>query len=340
VDSETVVLCYPVADQDFQKIESAFPGARIVRSNQTEIGRDILDATIYCGHAKLQQIDWPRVVARGRLKWIQSSAAGLDHCLDPRIVQSSVVVSGCSGLFANQVCEQTLALLFAMIRRVPQFVLAQSDRCFQRQPTDNLHGRPVGIVGFGGNGRRIAATLQNIAGSILATDMFPEFVPPDYVKLFPATEMNRLFECCDVVIVTLPLTSRTYQSIGAEQFSRMRTGSYFVNVARGSVVDQPALIEAVQSGYLAYAGLDVLDPEPPPADDPIWSCRNILITPHVGAQSFDRLSLTTELFCRNAERFFSGEILLNQVDKNLEFPRPEHRIMPNQKGEWSFRNMV
>ena len=330
---ETVVLCYPVSDADLRKIELAFPNAKIVCSNQDRIGTDISEATVFCGHAKHRQIDWDSVVGNGKLRWIQSSAAGLDHCLAPAVIQSDIVVSGCSGLFANQVAEQAMALLLAMIRRMPEFSKAQSNRVFERRPTDTLHGKTIGIVGFGGNGRRIAALLKDIASSIMATDLFPDFECPDYVRLLPSKRQEELFHCSDVVIVTLPLTGQTARCIGSAEFSLMQSGSYFVNVARGAVVDQVALLEAIQSEKIAFAGLDVVDPEPPEPNDPIWEEKRILITPHVGAQSETRIPMTTELFCENIRRLRQGQILLNQVDKVLQFPRPEHRVRFDQNGK-------
>ena len=206
METETVVLCYPALDADLQKIRSAFPKARVVNSSQEAIGKDIFEATIFCGHAKQKQIDWDAVVEQGKLRWIQSSAAGLDHCLAPAVIESEIIVSGCSGLFANQVSEQTLALLFSMVRSMPVFAKAQSQKTFERKATDTLHGKTVGIVGFGGNGRRIAAVLQNIAGKILATDTFPEFEDPSYVEVMPPAKQDYLFANSDVIVVTLPLT--------------------------------------------------------------------------------------------------------------------------------------
>lgn len=332
METETVVLCYPAIDADLKKIQAAFRDARIVCSSQEKISKDIFEATIFCGHAKQKQIDWDTVVEQGKLKWIQSSAAGLDHCLAQAVVDSEITVSGCSGLFANQVSEQTLALLFSMIRRMPIFAKAQSERVFERQATDTLHGKTVGILGFGGNGRRVAAVLKNIAGKLLATDSFPDFEPPNYATVLPADKQEQVMANSDVVIVTLPLTPETHKCIGAREFGLMKDGSYFVNVARGTVVDQPALLTALKSGKIAYAGLDVVDPEPPAKDDPVWDYENVLITPHVGAQSWQRVALSTDLFCKNAVRFRNGEILLNWVDKKLQFPRPEHRVRMDERG--------
>ena len=340
MNSETIVLCYPAKDEDLERIQAASPGSELVCSDQDRIRNDIMKATIFCGHAKKHPIEWQDVVEAGNLGWIQSSAAGLDHCLDSAIVDSRVVVSGCSGLFANQVAEQTMALLLAMIRNMPEFFAAQASRVFERKPTDTLHGKTIGIVGFGGNGRRIAEVLASIAGQILATDLFPEFKVPSFVRLMPSENQDELFRKCDVVIVTLPLNSMTRKSIGERQFSLMKEGSYFVNVARGAVVDQKALLNAIEQGRIGFAGLDVVDPEPPLPSDRIWSYDRVLITPHVGAQSHDRISLTTELFCENLRRFREGRTLVNQVDKELQIPRPENRVQINPQGEMVWPEMA
>ena len=200
---------------------------------------------------------------------------------------------------------------------------------YKRLPTDLLHGKTVGIVGFGGNGHRIAAALQTFAGRIIATDCFPEIDVPEYVDLLPDTELNGLLAESDVIIVTLPLSPSNEQLIGASQFAACKKGAYFVNVGRGSVVDHEALCDALESGQLRAAGLDVADPEPIPNDHRLWQLQNIIITPHVGAQSPYRVDSSTDLFCENLRRYNSGETLLNLVDKQLGFPRPEHRVSIN-----------
>jgi D-3-phosphoglycerate dehydrogenase len=106
----------------------------------------------------------------------------------------------------------------------------------------------------------------------------------------------------------------------------MKRGSYFINVGRGGLIDQSALLRHLKSGHLAGVGLDVVDPEPLPADDPMWECRNLLITPHVGAQSRCRVEMSVELFCENYARFNSGKRLINLVDKGLQYPLPADRL--------------
>ncbi len=286
---ENIVLCYPVSDSDRQRIEREAPQSRIITADQQTIGEAIFQADIYCGHAKVP-LDWTSVVQQGRLRWIQSSAAGLDHCLVAPVLHSDIAVSGCSGLFANQVAEQTMALLYGCVRRMPAFMQAQQQRRFQRQEVDMLHGKSVAIAGFGCNGRRIADLLQPVASSIVATDVFYELEAYEGVELLPPAELNRLFERADVVIATLPLTPDTVGCMGRQQFSIMKPGSYFINVGRGGLVNHAELLSAIQHQSVAYAGLDVVDPEPLPQDDPLWDCDRVLITPHIGAMSPGRMA--------------------------------------------------
>src|SRR6185295_16784369 len=140
-----VVLCYPIEPRHLEQVRAAAPGHEVVDAGQERIAQELLEADIFCGHAKVP-VQWPEVVHRGRLKWIQSSAAGLDHCLTPETIASDIVVTSASGLFAQAVAEQTLALLLGLLRELPTFFRQQQRREFVRRPTRDLHGTTVGIV--------------------------------------------------------------------------------------------------------------------------------------------------------------------------------------------------
>lgn len=317
-----IVVCYPVEEKHLAQLRAAAPGHEIVSAGQERIAAELLEADIFCGHAKVP-VPWPEVVRRGRLRWIQSSAAGLDHCLTPEVVASSIVVSGASGLFANQVAEQTLALLLGLLRGLPTFFRAQQKREFIRRPTGDLHGQTIGILGFGGNGRRLAEVLAAFDTRILATDLFPIDKPAHVEALLPADRIDVVLPQCDTVVLCVPLTTQTRGFFAAEQFAKMKRGATFINVARGECVVERDLISALQSGQLSGAGVDVTQIEPLPADSPLWELPNVIITPHVGAQSHRRVDDTTELICENLRRYFAGRPLLHVVDKQLGFAPPD-----------------
>ncbi len=277
-----IVLCFPVEPRHVAQIQAAAPLAEVVDAGQERIDELLPTADVFIGHAKVP-VDWDRVLAAGRLQWIQSSAAGLDHCLVPGVIESPIVVSSASGLFAPQVAEQTFALLFGLLRRLPLFFRAEAKREFIRLPTDDLRGKTVGIVGLGGNGRRIARVLAPWGVRMVATDYFPIDAPAEIDELWPADEIDRLLSVSDIVILALPLNEQTMGMFDLDRFAKMREGSYLINVARGAVVVESALVGSLASGHLAGAGLDVTEEEPLAADSRLWDDPKVIITPHVGA---------------------------------------------------------
>jgi D-3-phosphoglycerate dehydrogenase len=319
-----IVVCYPIEVRHYEQICAAAPGHEVVDAGQERIAAELQAADIFCGHAKVP-VPWPEVVRLGRLKWIQSSAAGLDHCLTREVIASDIVVTSASGLFADQVAEQTLALLLGLLRGLPVFFRAQQNREFIRRPTLDLHRTTVGIVGLGGNGTRLAELLRPFRTRLVATDVFADEQPPCVDALWPADQLDRLLAESDIVILCVPLNAHTQGMIAARQFARMKRGAILINVARGPVVVERDLVAALQSGHLAGAGLDVTEVEPLPVESPLWNLPNVIITPHVGAQSNRRADDTTDLVCENLRRYLAGRPLLNLVDKRLGFPTPAAR---------------
>ena len=316
-----VVLCYPVEQRHREQIAAVSSKIEVVDAGQERIAELLPTADIFCGHAKVP-VPWDEVVAGGRLRWIQSSAAGMDHCLVPEVIASDILVTSASGLFANQVAEQTLALLLGGLRGLPTFFRQQQAKDFTRRPTGDLHGKTIGIIGFGGNGRRIAEVLSAFQVRILATDLFPQNRPSHVEDLRPANELYEVLSEVDVAVLCVPLNAQTHHMIDAVALEKMKAGAILINVARGPVVDELALVDALKTGHLSGAGLDVTEVEPLPVASPLWDMPNVIITPHVGAQSVRRVDDSTALFCENLERYLRGERLLNTVDKELGFPRP------------------
>jgi D-3-phosphoglycerate dehydrogenase len=328
--NSNLLTCFPVTDEQLARIQAVLPGWQVFRADQHDVAEQIHDCDVFCGHARHQQIDWTSVVQAGRLQWIQSSAAGLDHCLTPAVRQSPIVVSGCSGLFRDAVAEQTLALLFALVRRLPVFFRAQLERDFTRRPTDCLHGKTIGIAGFGGNGQRIAELLAPLGNRILATERFIDqwqaatTLPPVH-RLLSADQLDVLLAASDVLILTLPLDESTRGIVGERELALMPAGSYLINVGRGGLVDEQAMLDSLRNGHLKAAGLDVTATEPLPFGSPLWTEPGVLLTPHVGAQSADRYERVVELLIENLGRFLRGERLKNLVDKQLGYPMPADR---------------
>ncbi len=315
-----IVLCYPVEPKHIAQIAAAMPEAEIVDPGQEHIAEDLFKADIFCGHAKVP-VDWDNVVRQGRLRWIQSSAAGMDHCLVPSVITSDIIVTSASGVLADQVAEHTIALITAWCRSLPSFFHAQQKKEFIRRPTRDLTRSNVGIVGLGGVGRRLAELLKAFQTRILATDMFPVDKPEYVESLWPADRLDDLLPQVDFLILALPLYAETKNLIDAAAMAKMKRGSLLVNMARGPIVDHDDLVAALESGHLAGAVMDVTEPEPLPPNSKLWDMPNVIITPHVGGQAAWRIDKMTDLFCQNLHRWQAGLPLINYLpDKQLGFP--------------------
>lgn len=316
-----IVLCYPVERRHLERIAAAWPEAEIVDAGQERIAAELPEADIFCGHAKVP-VPWDETVRRGRLRWIQSSAAGLDHCLTPSVVDSDITVTSASGVLAKQVADQTMALLAGALRSLPTYFLAQQRREYVRRPTRDLHGARVGIVGLGGNGRLLARVLKAFETKIVATDWFPETRSPFVDEVLAPSALDWVLPKLDVLILAAPLTEHTRNMIDARRLGLLPQDAVLVNVARGGLVVEPDLVAALDSGHLWGAGIDVAAEEPPAADSPLWTAKNLIVTPHVGGQRASRIDDMTELFCENLRRYRAGLPLINFVDKQLGFPGP------------------
>lgn len=319
-----IVLCYPVQPRHIRQIQAAAPDAKVVDAGQERVAQALPEADIYCGHAKTP-VPWDDVVANGRLRWIQSSAAGMDHCLVPSVVASEILVSSASGVLAKQVADQTLALTLGIVRDLPTFFRAQQKKDFTRRPTRDLFGATVGLVGLGGNGRLLAEVLRGFRTRILATDWFPEEKPDSVVDLLPPEGIDSILPEVDILILAAPLTDETRGLIDARRLGLLPEGAFLVNVARGPLVVEADLVAALD-GHLRGAATDVTEVEPLPQESPMWGLDNLMITPHVGGQRGSRIDDMTDLFCENLRRFRAGTRLINQVDPRLGFPEPQDAL--------------
>ena len=322
-----IVLCFPVEPVHIQQIAEAAPGYDVMDAGQERIAQAIFEADIFCGHPKVP-MDWDGVVQQGRLQWIQSSAAGLDHLLMPSVIGSSIVITSASGVLGDQVSEHCLALTLGWLRRLPRFLKAQADREFIRRPTLDVHGKTIGIVGFGGVGRRIAQVFRVFKTKIIAVDMFPEACPPLADETVHFDQLDAVLPRVSILILSTPLTPQSRGMMNLRRLSLLSKNALLVNMGRGPLVVESDLVKALQSQMIAGACMDVTEKEPLSPESPLWSMDNVIITPHVAGQCERRAGQMTDFFCANLKRYLRGEPLRNLVDKTLGFPRPENLAWP------------
>ena len=251
-----------------------------------------------------------------KLKWIQALGTGVDNIIDLPSLGQEVIVTNIRGIHGAPVSEATIAFMLSLARDMPRSVHAQERCAWERWPAQLLAGKTVGILGVGLIAEYLAPickafgmTVVGITGSPRATSGFDRMVKrDDLVAVAPEL---------DFLVVLIPMSAETHNIVGEKVFAAMKRSAYLVNVARGGVVDEPALIEALEAGEIAGAGLDVFSQEPLPPANPLWKTRNVTVFPHLGGYSQgyeDRAMPTIET---NMRCFLAGDLksMINVVRK-------------------------
>jgi phosphoglycerate dehydrogenase-like enzyme len=267
------------------------------------------------------------------LAWVQAHSAGVDYFIDTPLWQSSIPITTMSGIHATTIGEYVLTMMLALTYRVPRMLSYQhqtewpGDRWawFARH---ELRGQTVGIVGYGSIGREVARLAAGFGMRILAMKRSPD--PADHGWRLPGTgdpegrlperffqpdQAREMLAGCDFVVLALPAAPSTERFIGEAELRAMKPTAYLINIARGSVIDEAALVRALREGWIAGAGLDVFEHEPLPADSPLWQLENAILSPHVAGFTVNYDRWATELFADNLGRYLAGQPLLNLVDR-------------------------
>lgn len=256
------------------------------------------------------------------LKWMQTTSAGLDMMLTPEVREMGLQVTNASGLHAAPVVETAWALTLAVSRYLKHFGECQQKHVWDQFTPYDLNDRTAGVVGLGGIGRRYAKIASAFGMRVIAVDKHIQEKPAEVDELWTLEGLNDLCAEADVVMIACPATAETQGLIGAEQLALMKPTGIIVNIARGGIIDEPALIECLTEGRIAGAGLDVTKVEPLPEDDPLWDTPRLVITPHIAGWSNDRSRSVVRFFCDNLRRYKAGEPLRNLVDQQQGYPVP------------------
>jgi len=247
-----------------------------------------------------------------RLRWIQASSSGIGEWVRRLgIVHSPIMVTNAAGLHSVALAEYVLFVMLYFARRWPLMVAEQRAHHWERCAIDTLEGKTLGIVGLGNVGRMIAELAKPFGLRVIGSRRSPG----EQDGVYGPDGLTTLLGESDYVVLIVPHTAETVGLVGQAELACMRPGTVLINIARGSVVDEPALIEALRSGHLGGAALDVVAHEPLAADSPLWDMPNVLITPHSMSTATSENERLTALFADNLRRYLAGEPLRNVIDK-------------------------
>ncbi|MGA7343061.1 MAG: D-2-hydroxyacid dehydrogenase [Terracidiphilus sp.] len=254
------------------------------------------------------------------LRWVHSRSAGLDNVLFPELVESAVPLTNGTGVFSRSLGEFALAAMLYFAKDFRRMVRNQQAARWEQFDVEEIAGQAVGVVGYGDIGRAVAARAHALGMRVLALKRHPPASPDPVIDRFYApAEMAALLAQSDYVVVSTPLTAETRHMISGPEFAAMKPHAVLINIGRGPVVDQAALLRALTEKQIRGAALDVFEQEPIPAGDPIWSFENVLISPHCADHTKDWLDDAMRFFLKQYERFKINEPLENIVQKHLGY---------------------
>jgi phosphoglycerate dehydrogenase-like enzyme len=313
---------------DLERIRAAAPGSRIVTLSVEGLSDDPVDDVEVLLHGWLSADAFDRLLARApRLAWVHSASAGVERALTPASRERGIVITNARGVFSRPIAEYVMMMILAVRRKLPGLLELQRERTWQPLEGGELRDVTVGIVGLGSIGRAVGALATAFGCRVVATRRRPDaptgaaesarefsFGEAMLDRVGGPETLPALLAESDFVVLAAPLTAETENMIDADTLAAMKPGSWLINVARGRLIDERALIRALRDGPMGGAILDTFRDEPLQPSSPFYDLPNVIVTPHTSWSSSRVLDRSVELFCDNLRRFAAGEPLLNVVD--------------------------
>lgn len=301
-----------------ERIRARWPEMRVVHLPEYDgLDAEITDTDIFAGFTLRPE----QFLAARKLKWIHCTAAAVTQLMYPEIRGSCVELTNSSGIHGIPMSEHAIGTLVALARRFPDCFRYQERKQWAAQEMwsapvkpRELYGQALLCIGFGAVGRAVAKAARALGMRVMAVTRSGHGDSSLAERIFPISRLAEALPLADFVLLAAPETEETQGMIGEQEFARMKPTAYFINVARGTLVEEAAMIAALEGGTIAGASVDVTTEEPLPAESALWKTKNLFITPHVSAVSDQLWERQTELLMENLERWFDGRELVNRVD--------------------------
>lgn len=301
------------------RLEQAFPEVEFVQlPNDRRLAKEIVDTDVFIGWSLSPKF----LPTAKKLRWIHSPAAAVNQLLSPELVESDIVVTNSTGVHAPVVAEHALAVLLALAKRLPQTMRFQGKKKWSQDLLWGGHPRPrevdgatVVVVGMGAIGREFTPHAKALGMKVLAVREDPNKGASGADQVYGIVDLDHVLPEADYVLVCAPLTSSTAKIINKARLKKMKRDAYLINVSRGQLIDEPALLEALKRKWIAGAALDVFSEEPLPRNSKFWELDSLLITPHTAAVTERLWERHARFITENLKRFLAGQSLLSQVDK-------------------------
>jgi D-2-hydroxyacid dehydrogenase (NADP+) len=323
VSIQQPVRAWQIPPECVARLRTRFPDVTFIHATDEETrARALADSDV----AYTWILSAAEVASATTLKWVHTSAVAVETLALPELFARNVLVSNSRGVQATPIAEHVFAVLLALAKQLPlvfdnqrQRRWAQNDLIGDRLPW-MLRRRTLGLIGVGTIGSQVALLADAFGMHVAALRRRPDNDQvPGVHEMLPPGELDTLVARSDVLVIAAPLTPETTNMIGASQFARMKRGAILINVGRARIIDHAALVDALTSGHLGGASLDVFPQEPLPADHPLWTAPNVILTPHTSGFRHGHWDDAIDLFADNLERFRRGEPVRFRVDPALGY---------------------
>jgi phosphoglycerate dehydrogenase-like enzyme len=311
------LLIYPPLNaEELAQVAAVSDEVEIINAqSEAEASAAIADADAMYGNITPEMLSHA-----GKLRWLQTPMAGLENYMFPALAESDLLVTNMSKIYSDMIADHALGFILMFARGLHLYVRRQVEHKWERgTPVCHLADCTLGILGLGGIGTELARRGKACALRVIAVDARSGDKPDFVDELWPQDRLPDLLSQSDFVVSCVPQTPETVGLIGMDQLRMMKSSAYLINISRGVVVKLDALVEALQSGEIAGAALDVYEQEPLPADHPLWGMDNVIMTPHVAAQNPRVAQRRIDTLTHNLRRYLEGASLANVVDKKMLF---------------------
>ncbi len=255
-----------------------------------------------------------------QLRWVHSRWAGVDSLLFPELVNSDVILTNGKGVFSQSLGEFALAAILYFAKDIPRMRRNQAAHTWAPFEVEMIADKVLGIVGYGDIGRAVATRARATGMRVLALKRHPPAAPDSLIEqYYKTTDLHEMLARCDYIVAAAPLTEETRHMISDAEFAMMKTSAVIINVGRGAVIDEAAMVRALSEKQIKGAGLDVVEREPLPADSPLYAMENVLLSPHCADNIAGWINDAMRFFLEQYARFEKNEPLLNVVNKQLGY---------------------
>jgi phosphoglycerate dehydrogenase-like enzyme len=310
-----ILITHKATDAQLDQIRALLPAAEITLTQDEQAIRQAMPhAEVIWGSRYFPEV----LPQANKLQLIQVSSAGVERLLVPELIAHPTALANARGIHGATIAEHVFLLMLALSRDLPGMFRSAERREWIRPTPTLLEGQTLGIVGYGSIGQAIARRAKAFGMRVLATRRRAQ--PDQWAdQVWDDSHLPDLLAESDYVVLATPLTPETRHLISARELKMMKNTALLINIARGQVVDEPALIDCLQSGGIRGAGLDVFEQEPLPAASPLWSMENVIVTPHMAGNMPDYDDRAFTVFLENLRRLLSGEPLINLVNKQAGY---------------------